>query len=176
MAPSPRTSSPHRRRPPLPEKANVLLIGGGGREHALAWKLAQSPRLGKLWLADPANAALAELGEPCPIKLDLSNVFMIQRWCDRERINLVVVGPEGPLADGITDALRTDTRLVFGPTRDGARIEADKSFAKQLMRQAAIPTAETRVFDNAERARVYIEAHDEPCVVKATGLAGGSAA
>ena len=75
-----------------------------------------------------------------------------------------------------TDALRTESRLVFGPTRAGARIESDKSFAKKLMRQAAIPTAETRVFDDAATARVYLEAHDEPCVVKATGLAGGKGA
>ncbi len=176
MARKPRGTTQHRRRPPLPEKANVLLVGGGGREHALAWKLTQSPRLGKLWLTDPGNAALAQLGEPCPVKLDFSNMFRLQRWCDRERIDLVVVGPEGPLAEGITDALRTETRLVFGPTRDGARIESDKSFAKQLMRQAAIPTAEARVFDDAASAQVYLEAHDEPCVVKASGLAGGKGA
>ncbi len=165
---------PHRRHgPALPKRANVLLVGGGGREHAIAWKLAQSPRLGRLWLTHPGNGGLAPLGEPCPLELDLKNVFRMQRWCDREQIDLVVVGPEGPLADGITDALQTETRMVFGPTRDAARIEADKTFAKGLMRQAAIPTAETRVFTDAHSARVYLEAHDEPCVVKAAGLAAG---
>jgi len=176
MAPPPRDAPRRRRAPALPEKANVLLIGGGGREHALAWKLNQSPRLGTLWLTHPDNDGLAGLGRPCPIQLDFSNIFMFQRWCDRERIDLVVVGPEGPLADGITDALKTETRLVFGPTRAGARIESDKSFAKKLMRQASIPTAETRVFNDAATARVYLEAHDEPCVVKASGLAGGKGA
>ena len=172
MVPPPRP--PHGRRgPALPRRANVLLVGGGGREHAIAWKLAQSPRLGKLWLTHPGNGGLAPLGDPCPPEVDLRDVFRMQRWCDRERIDLVVVGPEGPLAEGITDALATDSRLVFGPTRDAARIEADKSFAKQLMRQAAIPTAEARVFTDAASARVYLEAHDEPCVVKAAGLAAG---
>jgi phosphoribosylamine--glycine ligase len=176
MAPPPRDGPRRRRTPALPEKANVLLIGGGGREHALAWKLNQSPRLGTLWLTHPQNGGLADLGQACPVQLDFSNIFMFQRWCDRERIDLVVVGPEGPLANGITDALKTETRLVFGPTRAGARIESDKSFAKKLMRQAAIPTAETRVFNDVATARVYLEAHDEPCVVKASGLAGGKGA
>ncbi|MCZ6735722.1 MAG: phosphoribosylamine--glycine ligase family protein, partial [Planctomycetota bacterium] len=130
---------------PPPEHGNVLLIGGGGREHALAWKLAQSPRLATLWLTDPDNAGLARLGRPCPQKMDGSNIFMMQRWCDRNDIHLVVVGPEAPLARGIADALQTDKRLVFGPIKAGAQIEADKAFAKQLMRQASIPTADTRV-------------------------------
>ena len=174
--PAPRPTTGRRRRSPvLPERANVLLLGGGGREHALAWKLGQSPRLGSLWLTDPANAGLAGLGKPCPHR-DLGNIFPLQRWCDREQIHLVVVGPEGPLAAGITDALRSETRLVFGPTREGARIEADKSYAKKLMRHAVIPTCESRVFDDPESARYYIEAHDEPCVVKAAGLAAGKGA
>ncbi len=166
-----------RRRPPAPpERANVLLIGGGGREHALAWKLSRSPRVATLWLGDPHNGGLARLGTPCPQPMDLSNTFMMQRWCDHNDIHLVVVGPEGPLAAGITDVLATDDRMVFGPTRDAARLEADKAFAKQLMRQAAIPTAETRVFDDHERATTWIRAHEEPCVVKASGLAAGKGA
>ena len=165
---------PGRSRPP--QRVNVLLVGGGGREHALAWKLTQSPRLGELWLTDPGNGGLAPLGKACPQKMDLSNTFMMRRWCDRNDIHLVVVGPETPLAEGITDVLQTETRRVFGPTREAARIEADKAFAKQLMRQAAVPTAEARVFDDPATARAYIEAHDEPCVVKATGLAAGKGA
>ncbi len=168
--------SRRRTSPPLPERANVLLVGGGGREHAIAWKLRRSPRLGRLWLTDPGNAGLSRLGEPCPLGLDFSNMFRLQRWCDRNEIDLVVVGPEGPLARGITDQLASDRRLVFGPTRAAAQLEADKAFAKRLMRQAAIPTAEARVFDDPEAARAYIEAHDEPCVVKANGLAGGKGA
>jgi phosphoribosylamine--glycine ligase len=158
---------------PCPDPCNVLLIGGGGREHALAWKLAQSPALGKLWLTDASNAALAALGEPCPVPLDMKQLFRFQRWCDSEQIHLVLIGPEAPLAAGVADALATADRLVFGPTKAGARIESDKTFAKQVMRQAAVPTAEARIFDHADSARQYIMAHDAPCVVKASGLAAG---
>ncbi|UCD75437.1 MAG: phosphoribosylamine--glycine ligase [Phycisphaerales bacterium] len=161
---------------PCPKRCNVLLIGGGGREHALAWKLKQSPRLGRLWLTDPSNAGLARLGQPCPHKYDKKDTFRLARWCDKNDINLIVIGPEAPLAEGAADALADQRRLVFGPSRVAAQIEADKSFAKQLMRQAAIPTAEGRVFDHADSARQYIEAHDEPCVVKASGLAAGKGA
>jgi phosphoribosylamine--glycine ligase len=157
----------------LPDLVNVLLIGGGGREHTLAWKLSQSPRLGTLWLTDPANGGLSRLGRPCPQKMDFSNTFLMRQWCERNDIHLVVVGPEAPLAEGITDVLQTPTRHVFGPTKAAARIEADKAFAKQLMRQAAIPTAEARTFDDPQDANTYIRAHDEPCVVKANGLAAG---
>lgn len=158
----------------MPESCNVLLVGGGGREHALAWKLRQSPRLGRLWRTDDVNPALAELAEHCPVELDVRRPFHLQRWCERESIHLVIAGPEAPLADGISDAL-TDApkRFVFGPTAEGARIEADKAFAKELMRNAAVPTADARIFDREEAAREYIMAHDEPCVVKAAGLAAG---
>ncbi len=154
----------------------MLLVGGGGREHSLAWKLKQSPRLGALWLTDAANAGLAPLGQPCPEPMDMRNVFVMQRWCDRNEIHLVVIGPEAPLAAGLADTLVTPNRLVFGPTKAAAQIEADKSFAKQLMRQAAIPTAEARVFHDAESALTYVDAHEEPCVVKASGLAAGKGA
>lgn len=167
------TTRSKRQRSHLPDRANVLLIGGGGREHALAWKLKQSPRLGHLWLTHPGNAGLGPLGEPCPQKMDFSNVFMMQRWCDRNEIHLVVVGPEDPLAAGIADVLATETRPVFGPTRAGARIESDKAFAKTMMRQASIPTAEARIFDDPATAATYIKAHEDPCVVKAAGLAAG---
>ncbi len=156
-----------------PDRANVLLIGGGGREHALAHALSRSPRLGELWLTDPANAGLGRLGRRSPQPVDLSNVFMMQRWCDRNEIDLVVVGPEAPLAAGITDVLTSDRRRVFGPSKAAAQIESDKAFAKQLMRHATIPTAAARIFDEPESARAYIDAHEEPCVVKAAGLAAG---
>ncbi len=159
-----------------PRRANVLLIGGGGREHALAWKLRQSPRLGTLWVTHPGNGGLAQLGSPCPQKMDGSNAFAMQRWCDRNDIHLVVVGPEEPLARGIADVLAAENRFVFGPGRAGARIEADKAWAKQIMRQAAIPTAEGRIFDDPDTARAWLLAHEEPCVVKASGLAGGKGA
>lgn len=158
---------------PLPSPCNVLLIGGGGREHALAWKLKQSPHLGELWLSDASNAGLARLGKPCPIAMDVKDVFRMQRWCDTNNIHLVAVGPEAPLAAGIADALQSKTRLVFGPSKEAAQLEADKSFAKQLMRTASIPTAEARIFTELELARAYVLAHEEGLVVKASGLASG---
>ncbi len=151
----------------------MLLIGGGGREHALAWKMRQSPRLGALWLSDVANAGLAALGTPCPAEVTTRGLFHYRRWCDRNDIHLVVVGPETPLADGLADQLATATRLVFGPSRAAAQIEADKAFAKEIMRQGSVPTCESRTFDRHEAAREYLTAHDEACVVKAAGLAAG---
>lgn len=161
---------------PCPHPCNVLLIGGGGREHSLAWKLRQSPRLGRLWLSDASNAGLQSLGEPCPVAMDMRDTFRMNRWCDTNDIHLVVIGPEGPLANGMTDALQTPTRRVFGPSKAAAQLEADKSFAKQLMRTASIPTAESRTFTDAESARQYVLARDAPCVVKASGLAAGKGA
>jgi phosphoribosylamine--glycine ligase len=178
----------------------VLLVGGGGREHALAWKLRQSPRLGQLWLTDPSNAALSKLGKPCPHKFEPPSLFQLQRWIEKNTIHLVVVGPEQPLAEGIVDQLQTSSTLVFGPNKAAAQLEADKAFAKQLMRQAAVPTAEGHVFRDAQSALRFLEqrrgalkemnayrgnatarAHhddtaEEAWVVKAAGLAGGKGA
>jgi len=162
------------RAPTTPDRCNILLVGGGGREHALAWKLKQSRRLGKLWLAQSNdNAALAQLGEPMPFPLDIRAPFHVQRWCDKNDIHLIVVGPEQPLADGIADVFATESRLVFGPTKAGAMIESDKAWAKELMRSAAIPTGESRAFRNADAAYEYIDSREEPVVVKASGLAAG---
>lgn len=158
---------------PCPGRCNVVLVGGGGREHAIAWKLKQSSRLGQLWLTDPGNGGLSRLGKPCPRKLDLKHPFHFERWCDEQDINLIVVGPEAPLAEGVVDTLRTDRRMVFGPTREAAQLEADKAFAKSLMRQAAVPTAESRSFTDLDAALRYLDAHEGACVVKAAGLAAG---
>ncbi len=166
----------HKKPPACPGTCNILLIGGGGREHALAWKIKQSPRLGKLWLTDPGNGGLARLGQPCPVKIDLPKAFNLVRFCDQQDIHLVVVGPEVPLAEGIADALKTERRMVFGPDRAGAQLEADKTFAKKLMKTAAIPTASSRTFIDDESAKTYLYARDEPCVVKASGLAAGKGA
>ena len=161
----------------LPETVNVLLIGTGGREHALAWKLRQSPRLGELWVESGANAGLLALGRPCPestaMPLDANGRFRLVKFCEEEAIDLVVVGPEAPLAEGMADLLANDRTLVFGPNASGARLEADKGYAKQLMRSAAIATAEGRVFTDRASALHYLEQRDEPCVVKASGLAAG---
>jgi phosphoribosylamine---glycine ligase len=161
---------------PCPERCNILLIGGGGREHAIGWKISQSPRLGKLWIAESTNAGLAALGEACPVPMNMKDTFRMKRWCETNAIDLIVVGPEAPLAAGITDALQTETRRVFGPTRAAAQLEADKAYAKQVMRQAAIPTADAKTFTNVEAARHFVLAREDPCVVKATGLAAGKGA
>lgn len=154
-------------------RCNVLLVGNGGREHALGWKLKQSPTLGELWLHDPGNAGLDRLGRPCPIRFEEKMPFRLQRWCDEQKIGLVVVGPDAYVAAGMADALATDQTLVFAPTRDAARIEWDKVYAKQLMRSAAVPTAECRIFTDAASAQEYLKNRRDPVVVKASGLAAG---
>ena len=205
--------------PSCPEACRILLIGGGGREHALAWKLRQSPRCEALFATHSENGGIATCAEPCPHQWHKYNNFPLDRWCDRERINLVVIGPEIPLSEGIADAMTAPGRVVFGPKRAAAAIETDKGFAKTLMKQVSIPTAEGRVFSapnaarrwvlrsikrDLEAAGLLVEAapltaflessddrgdvempsltapvqkllatRDEPCVVKATGLAAG---
>jgi phosphoribosylamine--glycine ligase len=157
----------------MPSSCNVLLIGGGGREHALAWKLRQSLRLGELWTTNPENAGLAALCRPCDQPMDMKNTFLMRRWCEKNDIHMVVVGPEQPLTQGIADVLQSDTRMVFGPTKEAAQLEGDKAFAKELMQHAAIPCAAGRVFKNAEAAIAHLEARETPCVIKAAGLAAG---
>ena len=158
---------------PLPDTINVLLIGGGGREHALAWKLSQSPRLGTLWVDETANAGIRALGRACTEPISGRDLFRLARWCDREEIHLVVIGPEAPLAEGWADELSSEHRLVFGPSKEAAKLEADKSWAKDIMRAAAIPTADGRSFTRLEQAIAYAETREEGCVVKASGLAAG---
>src|SRR5690606_9933404 len=109
--------------PPCPGRVNVLLVGGGGRGHAPAWKLAQASRLNRLWMTNADNPALAALGEPCPVPVDPKEFWRLAKWCDRNQIDLIVVGPEAPLAAGIADELATERRLVFGPSRAAARLE-----------------------------------------------------
>ncbi len=155
-----------------PKTVNVLLLGTGGREHALAWKLKQSPRLGTLWVEADANAGILELGRVCPEPT--KDVFRLCRWCEREDVTLVVIGPEGPLAaDYATKLSEPGKRFVFGPTRGGAQLEWDKAFAKQVMRAASVPTGEGRVFNDLEQALAYVDTRIDGCVVKATGLCAG---
>lgn len=156
-----------------PTSTNTLLIGAGGREHALAWKIRQSPHLGKLWLSDTTNAALQRLGRPVGVPVDPASPFQIQQFCKKHDINLVVVGPEGPLAQGIADVLRSDQCAVFGPDAAGARLEADKAWSKQLLRAASVPTPQGRTFTDFHDAVAYLESRDQPPVIKASGLAGG---
>jgi phosphoribosylamine--glycine ligase len=149
---------------------DVLLIGGGGREHALAWKLRQSKRLGKLYIA-PGNAGTAQCGQN--VALRDNDVAGLVAFAREQKVELVIVGPEEPLARGAVDALEAAGIKAFGPNAAAAQLEADKAFSKQLMRSAAISTAEGRVFDRFPDAKAYIASRDEPVVIKAAGLAKG---
>lgn len=149
---------------------NVMVVGKGGREHALVWKLAQSPRAGKVFCA-PGNAGTALDGVNVP--MDGTDFDRLARFCRKENVGLVVIGPEDPLALGLSDYLRKRGLKVFGPSKDAARVESSKVFAKTLMRHADVPTAEFRIFDHPDPARTYVETRDYPVVVKADGLAAG---
>ena len=149
---------------------DVLLIGSGGREHALAWKLAQSKNLGKLYIA-PGNAGTARCGENVPIPA--TEVGKLVEFARQHDVGLVVVGPEAPLAAGVVDTMGEAGVKAFGPSAAAAQLEADKAFAKQLMRASAISTAEGRIFERFSDAKAYIASRDEAVVVKAAGLAQG---
>lgn len=149
---------------------NVLLLGSGGREHALAWKLAASPLLTKLYAA-PGNPGIAEQAEL--VALDIANHAAIAAFCRDMKIDLVVVGPEAPLVAGIADDLRAAGIRVFGPSKAAARLEGSKGFTKDLCARFAIPTAAYGLFDNLAAARAYVEKTGAPIVIKADGLAAG---
>ena len=149
---------------------DVLLIGGGGREHAIAWKLRQSKQLGKLYIA-PGNAGTARCGEN--VEIQDNDIPALVKFAKEKRVGLVVVGPEEPLANGAVDAMEAAGIRAFGPNAAAAQLEADKAFSKQLMRSGAISTAEGRVFDRYVDAKAYIASRDEPVVIKAAGLAKG---
>ncbi len=148
----------------------VLLIGNGGREHALAWKLAASPRVTALFVA-PGNPGTAQVADNVPIAA--TDFDGLEKFIRRTGIEFVVIGPEDPLALGLADRVAAMGVKVFGPSREAARIEGDKWFAKELMRQQAIPTAEARSFTDPAAAEEFIRVRDEPMVVKAAGLAKG---
>src|SRR5437868_4331453 len=131
----------------------VLVIGRGGREHALVWKLAQSPRVKQVFCA-PGNAGTSTEGINVPIDENDSSALI--RFVKKENIGLTVVGPEAPLAAGIVDAFQKERLRIFGPTKAAAQIEASKVFAKKLMRDADVPSADFRVFDHPEPARHYL--------------------
>jgi phosphoribosylamine--glycine ligase len=148
----------------------VLVIGKGGREHALVWKLAQSPRVEQVFCA-PGNAGTAQDGVNIPI--DVNDFDYLIRFAKKENIGLTVVGPEDPLAGGIVDAFQAQSLRIFGPSKAAAQIESSKVYSKKLMRHADVPTAEFRVFDHPEPARKYIDTREYAVVVKADGLAAG---
>jgi len=148
----------------------VLVIGSGGREHALAWKLAQSPRVTNLFVA-PGNAGTAVIADN--VALDGLKFTEVGSFIRKNAIQFVVIGPEDPLAAGLADYVRGQGLPVFGPSKEAARVEADKWFAKELMRRQAIPTAEAHSFNDADAADEYVRTHGGACVVKAAGLAKG---
>jgi phosphoribosylamine--glycine ligase len=152
---------------------NVLLVGGGGREHALAWKLAQSPRLTRL-VAAPGNPGIAAHARCVAVSLDDHDGLV--RLATQERADLVVIGPEIPLVAGLTDRLVGEGLSVFGPTARAAAIEGSKAFAKTLMARHGIPTARFSTFDDAARARRFCRELGAPLVVKTDGLAAGKGA
>jgi len=159
-------------------KMNVLIIGGGGREHALGWKIKQSKQCGKLFFA-PGNGGTASLGQNVDLKADDASTKTadgIDYFCRQNNITLVVIGPEDPLCAGLADRIAKPGRIVFGPELAAARLEGDKAYAKQVMRSCAIPTAEAQVFTNYEAAVRYVQSRETPVVVKAAGLAKGKGA
>lgn len=149
---------------------NILLIGSGGREHALAWKLKQSPRAPRLFCA-PGNPGIAQHAE-C-VDIAVTDFDKIEKFAKQNAIDLVIVGPEDPLALGLTDRLQKSGFKVFGPNKEAARLEGDKWFAKEIMRQQSVPTAEARSFTDPNAADEYVKMRGAPIVVKATGLAKG---
>ncbi|HUS39088.1 MAG: phosphoribosylamine--glycine ligase [Pirellulales bacterium] len=150
---------------------NVLIVGNGGREHALAWKIAQSPRADRVFVA-PGNAGTAQDAENVDIRVDdFPNLI---NFAKQNQVQLTVVGPEGPLADGITNAFAAEQLRVFGPSKQAAQLEASKVFCKTILRHADVQTAEYRSFRDADSATHYLnEREDKPVVVKADGLAAG---
>ena len=151
----------------------VLLVGGGGREHALAWKIAQSPRVKTLFAA-PGNVGMRDVAEL--VDLSAEDINGVLQFAKRESIDLVVVGPEDPLCMGMVDILSAEGIRAFGPCKAAARLEGDKSFAKEMMQHQSIPTAEARVFTQFRDAKTYVASRDCGMVVKAAGLAKGKGA
>src|SRR5437867_5191658 len=151
----------------------VLLIGSGGREHALAWKIAQSPRLTRL-VAAPGNPGIAAHASCVAVAVDDHDGIL--RLAERERVDLVVVGPETPLVAGLADRLRDKGLAVFGPGARASQLEGSKAFSKALMSRAGIPTARYATLTDAAAARDFCRALGAPLVVKADGLAGGKGA
>ena len=148
----------------------VLVVGGGGREHALAWKLAQSPKVHKVYVA-PGNGGTAR--DPRFENVNITDVLALRAWAATEKIAVTVVGPEGPLAAGVVDAFRQQGMRVFGPTRAAAQLESSKAFSKAFMQRHGIPTAAFETFSDASAAHAYVDKVGAPIVVKADGLAAG---
>ena len=148
----------------------ILVVGGGGREHALVWKLAQSPRVTQIFCA-PGNAGIGQSATCVPLPVE--DIIGLADFAEKELISLTVVGPEAPLALGIADTFRQRKLKVFGPTKNAARVESSKAFAKELMTRQHIPTPAARSFESLAPALEYLETRPAPIVIKADGLAQG---
>lgn len=148
----------------------ILVIGGGGREHALVWKLARSKRATKLFCA-PGNAGIAELAECAPVAV--TDVDKLAAFASEKQIDLTIVGPEVPLCAGVVDVFQSKGLRIFGPTKRSAQLEGSKVFAKKLLLKYDVPTAPAEVFDKADAAKSYVRKARAPIVVKADGLAAG---
>jgi phosphoribosylamine--glycine ligase len=149
---------------------NILVVGRGGREHAIAWKVAQSPLAGKLYAA-PGNPGIGEVAEL--VNIDELDIDALVQFAKQNAIDLTIVGPEAPLAAGIADRFKAEGLRIFGPNQAAALIEGSKAFAKELMKTYGIPTAEHATFSSYEEAKAYIEEKGAPIVIKADGLAAG---
>jgi len=152
---------------------NVLVIGAGGREHALVWKISESSKVEKIY-AIPGNAGIASIAE-C-FDLNVNNHEEMVTFVKEKSIELTVVGPEIPLVDGIVDYFEKEGLKIFGPNKNAARLEGDKAYSKEIMKKYSIPTAKYELFKNSKDAFEYIEKKGPPCVVKASGLAAGKGA
>ena len=154
---------------------NILIIGSGGREHTIGWKLKKSKQCGKLFFA-PGNGGTATLGKNLDINADKVTTKVVDEidyFCRHNDIDMVVIGPEDPLAGGLADRLAAEGRIIFGPSQAAAKLEGDKAYAKHLMKAASIPTAEAQIFTSYDKAIAYVENRETPVVVKAAGLAKG---
>jgi len=148
----------------------ILVVGGGGREHALAWKLAQSPKVSSVFVA-PGNGGTQNADGIR--NLAITDLYELRAWAQQEKIGLTVVGPEGPLAQGIVDEFRAHGLRIFGPTRAAAQLESSKVFSKAFMQRHGIPTAAHATFSDPAQAHAYVRSQGAPIVVKADGLAAG---
>ena len=148
----------------------ILVVGGGGREHTMVWKISKSPLVEKIYCA-PGNAGTSELAESVP--RDAEDIDALAAFAKENEIDLTVVGPEGPLVNGIADVFEEKELKVFGPSKAAARLEGSKDFSKQHMLKYDIPCAMGKPFTDAAKAKTYAKALGAPCVVKADGLAAG---
>ena len=150
----------------------VLIVGGGGREHALAWKAAQSKKVNQVFVA-PGNPGTASEDKVSNVAIKAEDIQALKTFAEKEKIDLTIIGPENPLVDGIVDEFKQAGLACFGPSKEAAILEGSKSFSKEFLQRHNIPTAEYQVFTEVDAAKAYIKEKGAPIVVKADGLAAG---